>query len=155
MPFWTVDADVIVPSKLLLKEQFAARTIRPRIHALLPQFLVPQNNLESSRALDFSTASAFAFAPRRLNSRIGNWILQSVRLPAGTVEASRPRAPSSEFVDHRLADYPEARNHPEEDGTSRLSPYLHFGHIGPLTVALRGASSAARPYARRKRFSSR
>ena len=22
------------------------------------------------------------------------------------------------------------------DGTSRLSPYLHFGHIGPITIAL-------------------
>ena len=41
-----------------------------------------------------------------------------------------------EFVDERLADYPEARNHPEQNGTSQLSPYLHFGHVGPLTVAL-------------------
>ena len=38
-------------------------------------------------------------------------------------------------MDRRLADYPEARNHPEEHGTSQLSPYLHFGHIGPLTIA--------------------
>ena len=28
------------------------------------------------------------------------------------------------------------RNRPEVDGTSALSPYLHFGHIGPLTIAL-------------------
>ncbi len=28
------------------------------------------------------------------------------------------------------------RNHPEIAGTSRLSPYLHFGNIGPLTIAL-------------------
>jgi len=41
VPFWTVDADVIVPSVLLEKEQYAARTIRPRIHRLLPQFLTP------------------------------------------------------------------------------------------------------------------
>jgi hypothetical protein len=41
-----------------------------------------------------------------------------------------------EFVRLRLADYPEARNHSEQDGTSRLSPYLHFGHLGPHTVAL-------------------
>jgi len=43
--FQTVDADVIVPSKLLLKEQYAARTIRPRIQAKLQEFLVsPQNS---------------------------------------------------------------------------------------------------------------
>ena len=28
------------------------------------------------------------------------------------------------------------RNHPESDGTSALSPYLHFGNISPLTIAL-------------------
>jgi deoxyribodipyrimidine photo-lyase len=40
------------------------------------------------------------------------------------------------FVKHRLNGYANNRNHPEVDGTSRLSPYLHFGHIGPHTVAL-------------------
>ena len=44
VPFWTVDADVVVPSTLLLKEQYAARTIRPRIRALLDEFLVPIEN---------------------------------------------------------------------------------------------------------------
>ena len=34
-PLWSVDADVIVPSILLEKEQFAARTIRPRIQRRL------------------------------------------------------------------------------------------------------------------------
>ena len=52
------------------------------------------------------------------------------------MEASRACAVLREFVGQRLADYPEARNHPEQNGTSRLSPYLHFGHIGPLTIAL-------------------
>jgi len=31
VPFWTVDADVIVPSKLLMKEQYGAYTVRPVI----------------------------------------------------------------------------------------------------------------------------
>ncbi|MEJ2008703.1 MAG: deoxyribodipyrimidine photo-lyase, partial [Acidobacteriota bacterium] len=46
VPFWTVDADVIVPSKLLLKEQYSARTIRPRISALLDEFLAPVSELK-------------------------------------------------------------------------------------------------------------
>jgi deoxyribodipyrimidine photo-lyase len=41
-----------------------------------------------------------------------------------------------EFVSHDLAAYSETRNHPEARGTSRLSPYLHFGHVSPLTIAL-------------------
>ena len=44
LPFWTVDADVIVPSKLLEKEHYGARTIRPRLHQMLPQFLGRPDN---------------------------------------------------------------------------------------------------------------
>ena len=33
------------------------------------------------------------------------------------------------FVSEKLKDYPSARNEAEVDGTSALSPYLHFGHI--------------------------
>src|SRR4051812_14416142 len=40
VPLWTVDADVIVPTRLLGKEQFSARIIRPRLHARLDEFLV-------------------------------------------------------------------------------------------------------------------
>ena len=48
-----------------------------------------------------------------------------------------------EFVTHKLAHYPERHGKPEVDGTSRLSPYLHFGHIGPHTVALAVEESQA------------
>jgi deoxyribodipyrimidine photo-lyase len=33
------------------------------------------------------------------------------------------------FLEERLSAYAEKRNQPEEEGTSGLSPYLHFGHI--------------------------
>jgi deoxyribodipyrimidine photo-lyase len=37
------------------------------------------------------------------------------------------------FLEERLANYPE-RNHPDVDGASRLSPYLHYGHVGAADV---------------------
>jgi len=40
------------------------------------------------------------------------------------------------FLKHGLNSYPEDRNKPELDCTSHLSPYLHFGHLGPHTIAL-------------------
>jgi deoxyribodipyrimidine photo-lyase len=40
------------------------------------------------------------------------------------------------FLRERLRGYATNRNHPDLEATSQLSPYLHFGHIGPLTVAL-------------------
>jgi deoxyribodipyrimidine photo-lyase len=33
------------------------------------------------------------------------------------------------FLDERLARYADARNEPEQDVASGLSPYLHFGHV--------------------------
>ncbi len=38
------------------------------------------------------------------------------------------------FVRERLAAYGEAHNHPDADATSRLSPYLHFGHLASHEV---------------------
>jgi deoxyribodipyrimidine photo-lyase len=34
-----------------------------------------------------------------------------------------------DFFDRKLVDYSEQRNQPEPEMTSRLSPYLHFGHV--------------------------
>jgi len=42
---------------------------------------------------------------------------------------SAARAALEIFLDRRLAGYLEGRNQPEEEVTSGLSPYLHFGHI--------------------------
>lgn len=41
-----------------------------------------------------------------------------------------------EFLNQRLARYLKSRNQPEVEGTSGLSPYLHFGHISVHQVFL-------------------
>ena len=51
----------------------------------------------------------------------------------GSVEARRGLG---EFLHSRLTGYATKRNKPDLDGTSQLSPYLHFGQIGPHTIAL-------------------
>jgi deoxyribodipyrimidine photo-lyase len=38
------------------------------------------------------------------------------------------------FLEHRLPRYVEGRNQPNDDASSHLSPYLHFGHISPHQV---------------------
>jgi deoxyribodipyrimidine photo-lyase len=50
----------------------------------------------------------------------------------GGAAAALERAQS--FVSERLPRYDEARNHPDEQASSGLSPYLHFGHIAPQRV---------------------
>jgi len=51
------------------------------------------------------------------------------------------RARLADFLDAAVADYPGDRDRPDRAGTSRLSPHLHFGEIGPHQV-WRAASAA-------------
>ena len=39
-----------------------------------------------------------------------------------------------EFLDNAIVDYDDDRDFPSIDATSRLSPYLHFGHINPVAL---------------------
>ncbi|MBS0262282.1 MAG: deoxyribodipyrimidine photo-lyase [Planctomycetes bacterium] len=48
------------------------------------------------------------------------------------------------FLKQGVADYPVERDRPDHVGTSRLSPYLHFGEIGPRQIW-----HAVREFARR------
>ena len=139
VPLWTIDADVIVPSKLLGKEQYAAHIIRPRLQAQLPKFLVAHKNLSAKIAWK---------KPRGLESlapehEIASTLTKGWKLDRTVSPVSKWRGGSSEglrllkqFVTHKLRGYGTQRNKPEHDHTSRLSPYLHFGHISPITVAL-------------------
>jgi len=134
-PLWTVDADVIVPSRLLGKAQYAARIIRPRLNAHLKHFLVCSHNPKAK--VKWKKPRGLAALPAEFNITEGWKIDRSVEpvhnLPGGTREGMRLL---KLFVKRKLSHYDERRNHPELDGTSGLSPYLHFGHISPVTVAL-------------------
>src|SRR5580698_2280682 len=47
VPLWTVDADVIIPSNLLLKEQYASHIIRRRLQPQLERFMVKPKNIHA------------------------------------------------------------------------------------------------------------
>ncbi len=145
VPFWTVDADVIVPSRLLRKEQYAARTIRPRIRAHLLDFLRPIRR-HVPRHL-WAPPWHLESLPTDSSLLEGLPIDRSVR-PVATWRGGShaARAALRRFLAERLTGYAERRNRPEHDATSQLSPYLHFGHIGPHAVALavRDADAPAR-----------
>ena len=144
VPLWTVDADVVVPVKLQHKEHYAARTIRPRLLEHLDAFL--------TRSKD-PVATIQWRAPRRLTSLepsprlldglpIDSSVSAIETLRGGTSEARRHLRT---FVRKHLDSYDRDRNHPELPGTSRLSPYLHFGHIGPREVGVIVRDSGGEP----------
>ena len=136
IPFWTVDADVTVPSKLFPKPQYGAYVLRPKLYRELPNFLHPLKNSKAQHAWA---------RPRNVNSFpvtgdiTSGWqkfdrTVAPVEGFIGGSHAARKRLQF--FVQHLLADYDKQRNQPTADGSSRLSPYLHFGHIGPTEIAL-------------------
>lgn len=44
------------------------------------------------------------------------------------------RSRLGDFVDRAMEDYPGARDLPDREGTSRLSPHLHWGEISPRRI---------------------
>jgi deoxyribodipyrimidine photo-lyase len=134
IPYFTVDADVVVPSKLLLKAQYAARTIRPRLKALLDFYLVPCRNPRAKVTYSQPVESLNPAADITSGWKtLDRGVAPVSGFTGGTDDALRLLR---EFVANRLAEYPALQGAPECDGTSRLSPYLHFGHISPITIAL-------------------
>jgi deoxyribodipyrimidine photo-lyase len=136
IPFWTVDTDVVVPSKLMERAQYGAYTIRPRLYRLLPEYLHAYENLhaehEWKRPRGFQADSVYEDMTRgwpdfdRSVAPVEAW--------KGGSHAALKRLKL--FTGRLLEDYDAQRNHPEIDGTSCMSPYLHFGHIGPIQIAL-------------------
>ncbi len=136
IPFWTVDADVIVPSKLFPKAQFAAYTMRPRLWRLVPDYLQPSENPIADHA--WHRPENF-FADDPASDMTAGWpdLDRSVgKAPELTGGAHAAHARLDHFVTKLLPGYASNRNHPDIDGTSVLSPYLHYGHISPITITL-------------------
>ncbi len=149
--FWTVDADVVVPSRLFGKEHYAARTIRPKIHQQLARFLTRESNphvrvrWKKSITLQSLDPEMKLLDSLRLDRSVG-------AVGGFTGGSGAAYATLSRFVKERLKGYAKIRNHPDLDGTSQLSPYLHFGHIGPDIVALAVRDSHAPVQDRRAFF---
>lgn len=136
VPFWTVDADVVVPTKLFPKEEYAARTIRPKLQKLLPVFLQPPDNLKARyRWTARNHPVSHEIDPARLLAELplDRRVAPVHQFKGGTAEGMRLLR---RFINHRLPNYETARNQPQVAGTSELSAYLHFGHLSPLRIAL-------------------
>ncbi|HEX3373041.1 MAG TPA: deoxyribodipyrimidine photo-lyase [Edaphobacter sp.] len=136
IPFWTVDADVVVPSKLMERAQYGAYTIRPRLYRLLPEYLRAYENPcaehEWKRLRGFYADSVHEDVTRGWKDLDRS--VAPVEAWEGGTHAALERLKL--FMERLLEKYDERRNLPETDGTSCLSPYLHYGHVGPTTIAL-------------------
>jgi deoxyribodipyrimidine photo-lyase len=155
LPYWTVDADVVVPSRVFNRSFVLLHHFRPHLKAELPSYLVAPKKIEplypwKPRKAPPSYPPEQDITERftKLDRTIG-----PVDSFTGGTHAALKRL--GEFVNFELVNYEETRNHPELKGTSRLSPYLHFGNIGPLTIALaveKAVKQGKAPASARDRF---
>ncbi len=139
IPYYVVDASCIVPMDATGKQEYAAYTIRPKIHRLLDEHLQPVPPIRIKQcwtgdAPEFHTEVTGDAIPALIaGSEIDHSVPPSRAFRGGRVEAERRLR---QFLDHNLARYARHSREPSEHATSQLSPYLHFGHIGALEIAL-------------------
>jgi len=132
-----VESEIVVPVGLAYpKEAWSAQVLRRRISSLLERFLRPHLELESQKSsLGIDLPGLNLEDPAAVLRGLPlDCSIPPVELPSGT-DAARARL--LEFLERKLSRYPEERNNPGVDGTSGLSPYLHFGQISPVEVAWR------------------
>ncbi len=122
---YEVDSRNIVPARLASdKKEFAAYTIRPKIHRLLPQFLMVPKELEAQSGAQKFFENNFSLFDALAKNRF---------FSGGRAAAL---AKLKEFLELKLDGYAMYRNDPTKDFVSELSPYLHFGQLSSLEVAL-------------------
>lgn len=138
-----VDGNGILPMRSADHAFTAAFHYRRHMQRTLPLFADKMPDANPLPALDLPTPKG------RLDAIMKRWPPASDELLSGDRKAlaklpidhsvpvspivggeTAARAALTKFVKHGLNNYANAHNEPELEGTSHLSPYLHFGHIG-------------------------
>ena len=133
-----VEGDVVVPVEVASnKHEHAARTLRPKLHRVWDQYLEPlaerrvrhrADGLGLTGEIDISDPEA-VLAGMSLDR-----IVPPVTRFRGGERAARARLKA--FLADALPGYGSGRNRPEAAAASHMSPYLHFGQISPVEIAL-------------------
>jgi len=133
IPFYEVDAHNIVPCwDASPKQEFGAYTLRPKLKKLLPDYLTPFPGLKRQ--------TQFILHPPalHLNDLLAKIVTDRSVLPCEWIKPGEREAQTilSNFIETKLDNYENLRNDPNNDATSRLSPYLHFGQISAQQIAI-------------------
>ena len=120
------------------KQEYAARTIRNKINRRRDDFIRALQRTRPGKSslplhvtgdVDFRKPAA-VLETLDIDRSVGT----SSRFEAGTKAAQRAL---TRFLSHDFDGYTDARNDPASPQASRLSPYLHFGQISPVEIALK------------------
>jgi deoxyribodipyrimidine photo-lyase len=136
-PLIQVESDVVVPvEEASSKEEYAAATIRLKIHKKMSHFLKPLKEskpIVRSLSLKFKSFDIENIGKAISRLRIDRSVKRVTSFRGGTREAKKHL---HVFLRDKLDHFAELRNDPTVDFLSQMSPYMHFGQISPLYIAL-------------------
>jgi len=137
-PMYEVETNLIVPVEAAsTKENFSAGTFRPRITKQLDRYLVPLRRTKprvDSLDMKFSTFDIEDIDKALSKLDIDRSVPKSNHFHGGTSGAKKRL---NVFLRNKLDRFSDLRNDPTADHVSHMSPYLHFGQISPLYIALK------------------
>ncbi|GLS43869.1 deoxyribodipyrimidine photo-lyase [Methylobacterium brachythecii] len=143
-----VEGDVVVPVETAsTKHEYAARTLRPKLHRLWDDYLEPlKSRTVKHKADTLGLKSEIDISdPEKVlaGMSLDTSVAPVRRFTGGHTEAKRRL---KAYLQKSFAGYGADRNRPEADAASHMSPYLHFGQISPVEIALavRAAKSGSR-----------
>ncbi|MGM0602993.1 MAG: deoxyribodipyrimidine photo-lyase [Bacillota bacterium] len=142
-PFYEVESNVIFPvEEVSDKEEYAAYTIRKKIKKLYSKYLIEkeENLLKNRKNIVLEddikecliTDIDYYLDPENLNMNKNSLYIS--KFTGGYSEAQKLL---NIFIKEKLADYSDKHSSPALEYQSNLSPYLHFGQISPLEIALK------------------
>lgn len=140
--FQMVDAHNIVPVWIASsKEEWAAYTLRPKLHPLLPDYLEDFPQLKK-HPYSFTGAVETIDWPKLLSDPAVDHSVAETDFVPGEIAAYRAL---KNFIQARLGRYALDRNDPLGEAQSDLSPHFHYGMLAPARAALEVLAATRRP----------
>ena len=133
IPFYEVDAHNVVPCLYVSdKIEFAAYTIRPKIHKALIEFMdeFPSPKKMSKSEISYDKTD---WDKVEKSLKVNRYVKEVDWIKPGEIAAIKSL---KDFLKNKFEHYNDLKNDPTKDGQSNLSPYLHFGQISAQRIAL-------------------
>ena len=134
IPFYEVDAHNIVPCLVASdKTEFAAYTLRPKIHSHLPEYLDEFVTVEKMKKSDTLCTDKIDWTGVLKNLKVNTEVREVDWIKSGEKAAAKML---KDFLGKKFDQYANDRNDPNKNVLSNLSPYLHLGQISAQRIAL-------------------
>jgi deoxyribodipyrimidine photo-lyase len=136
MPLYEVDAHNCIPVwELTNKQEFAARTIRPKVYAKISDFLEP---FDALKKYNHNGDILETIKPVDWEDVTKKIICNEVAIGVDWAHGGEKEAKRAlkNFLENKLDDYDEGRNNYNIEGQSNLSPYIAHGNIARRSIVL-------------------